>query len=321
MTVESVVSRNSIGLGSGTSKFRGPTGRRFTWLAPIGLVTIFSILSACGEKAQDDSDAFGGEAPRRLSGVTPVGMSEERVFLQETTAARGPAATPEGRWSLLLASVGGANHPIQAAATRNQIAARYPQLRNAFVRPQGKGSAIWFGRFSSPADPAAAQAREMVAVIVENGRRVFPKAFLSVLPDDSPIGERDLRNLRLMYPGVDPLYTLQVGCWGTFGSDRITFDEVRRRAESRVAELRRAGHDAWYYHDSLTEMSVITVGVFDRRAYDSRSTLFSPEVEMLMEQFPVHRINGEEVMVEIDPGDPSTQVPQGCRLVSVPELP
>lgn len=322
MTVESAVSRNSIGLDSRSSKFRGRRGRRLARWTPLGLVMIFSILSACGEKAQDDEASLGGEAPRRLSGVTPAGVSEDEVFLQETVAAtRGPAAAPEGRWSLLLASVGGANHPIQAAGTRNEIAARYPQLRTAFVRPQGKGSAIWFGRFSSPSDPAAVQAREMVAGLVENGRRVFPKAFLSVLPDDSPIGERDLRNLRLMYPGVDPLYTLQVGCWGTFNTDRITFDEVKRRAEARVEELRRAGHDAWYYHDSLTKMSVITVGVFDRRAYDSRSTLFSPEVEMLMAQFPVHRINGEDVMVQIDPDDRSTQVPQACRLVSVPELP
>ena len=55
--------------------------------------------------------------------------------------------------------------------------------------------------------------------------------------------------------------------------------------------------------------------------YDKRITLFSPEVESLLKDFPIHLINGEDVIIEIRPGDPSTRVPQQCRLVSVPELP
>ena len=69
------------------------------------------------------------------------------------------------------------------------------------------------------------------------------------------------------------------------------------------------------------ELSVVTVGVFDHRAYDSRSTLFSPEVEQLRREFPQHMINGEKAMVEMRPGDETSRVPQTCRLVSVPDLP
>lgn len=321
MTDWNTVSRNCLGLDSGTSIFHGLNPRRAHRLLQVGVLTIFSILSACGEEATKNDAALRGQAPRRISGVQPLDDGADDVFLATTNADPESVQASDGRWSLLLMTVGGDSHPIQAIATRNQIASRYSTLRTAFVRPQGKGSAIWFGRFSSPSDPAAAAAREMVRGLVEEGRRVFPQAFLSVLPDDSPIGERDLRNLRLMYPGVDPLYSLQVACWGTFGTDEISYEEVTRRAEAYTAELRNAGHDAWYYHDPLTELSVITIGVFDKRAYDGRSTLFSPEVEMLMQAFPIHRINGEEVMVEITAGDPTTRIPQSCRLVAVPELP
>ncbi|MAC20591.1 MAG: hypothetical protein CMJ23_13130 [Phycisphaerae bacterium] len=321
MTDWNSVSRNCFGLDSGTSIFRGLNLRRaFRWL-PIGVLTFSPIFSGCGEEASKKDAALQGQAPRRISGVQPLDEAADDVFLATSNTAPEQVAASDGRWSLLLMTVGGDSHPIQAMATRNQIASRYPSLRAAFVRPQGKGSAIWFGRFSSPSDPAAVAARETVRDLVEEGRRVFPQSFLSILPDDSPIGERDLRNLRLMYPGVNPLYSLQVACWGTFGTDEISYEEVTRRAEAYTAELRNAGHDAWYYHDPLTELSVITIGVFDKRAYDGRSTLFSPEVEMLMRAFPIHRINGEEVMVEITQGDRSTRVPQGCRLVTVPELP
>ncbi len=32
-------------------------------------------------------------------------------------------------------------------------------------------------------------------------------------------------------------------------------------------------------------------------------------------------MNGEEIMIEVTPGDPKSRIPQACRLVSVPALP
>lgn len=318
------VSRNPVSPVSRDGIFHGPGGLGVRVGLMIGVIGIFSILSACGEEASDGDAAIQGEAPRRLSGVSSAMDSADDAFLSADAGGddRTSASQPQGQWSLLLATMVGPNHPIQARAARDQIAAAYPVLRGAFVKAQGKGSSVWFGRFKSAGDSEAVATREMVRGLkLPNGQPVFPKAFFSILPDDSPVRERDLRSLRQMYPGVDPLYSLQVACWGTFNSDQLTVEEVRRSAEAYTNELRGRGHEAWYYHDPVTEKSVVTIGVFDSRAYDARSTLFSPEVEALMKEFPVHRVNGEEVMVEMTAGDPTTRIPQPCRLVVVPILP
>ena len=202
MSDENLVSRNPVGLVSASRIFHGPRSKRLRSGLVIGVVGIFSILSACGEEASDDG-AIRGDAPRRLSGVPGVMDTADDAFLassfQETRNTSSAAS--EGRWSLLLATVVGPNHPIQARGVRDQIASRHPSLRAAFVRPQGKGSAVWFGRFETSSDSDAVATREMVRGLTQpNGQPAFPRAFFSILPDDSPVKERDLRNLRRMFP-------------------------------------------------------------------------------------------------------------------------
>jgi hypothetical protein len=324
MSDRSTMSRNHPGIAPAAGIFRGPARLGRLLVVLMGILTVFPILPGCGEEKGRDR-AIEGQTPRRLDNAPSLMEPGDDLF--ETPGRSGGGGDRAvsgggaGRWSIVLATAGGDTHPVQAAALRQQIASEYPQLRAAFVRPQGRGSAIWFGRFESPTDPEAVRAKEMVRGLQRGGVPAFPRAFLSVLPDDAPIGERDIRNLRLLYPNIDPLYSLEVAMWWTGGSDQISYDEVRRSAESYVAELRRAGHDAWYYHDPIKEMSAVTVGVFDKRAYDGRSTLYSPEVDALMKQFPVRRMNGEEIMIEVTPGDPKSRIPQACRLVSVPALP
>ncbi|MFM1831976.1 MAG: hypothetical protein RLZZ461_292 [Planctomycetota bacterium] len=324
MSDRSTMSRNHRDIAREAGLFHGPALREQVLVVLVGILTVFPILWGCGEEKGRD-EAVQGQAPRRLANAPTLMEPGDDLFEPAGGSGRAgndaPAAGSGGRWSIVLATAGGDTHPVQAAALRQQIASEYPQLRTAFVRPQGRGSAIWFGRFESPTDPAAIRAKEMIRGLQRGGVPAFPRAFLSVLPDDAPVGERDIRNLRMLYPNVDPLYSLEVALWWTGGSDQITFDEVRRSAEAYVAELRRAGQDAWYYHDPIKEMSAVTVGVFDKRAYDGRSTLYSPEVDALMKQFPVRRMNGEELMIEVTPGDPRSRIPQACRLVSVPALP
>lgn len=325
------MSRNpDVGVSRG-GFFRGRSVIRDLALPVIAITCFFSFFPlGCGEKTGKGASAISGESPRRLGTSESLLGEGDEVFLDARTASMIDATAPNsqvggtggrGRWSLMLVTVGGNNHPMQAQAIRGEIIRAFPELNSLFVRSTSKGSTIWYGRFKSATEPAAKQTRERIKALQRNGQAAFPRAFFSVLPDDSPIGDRDIRQLRLMYPGVNPLYSLQIACWGTFGGDQITWDEVRRAAEAKVAGLRTRGFDAWYHHDSVTELSVVTVGVFDNRAYDGRSTLFSPEVEALLKDFPVHLINGEDVIIEIRPGDPSTRVPQQCRLVSVPELP
>lgn len=324
MSDRSSMSRNHPTTASAGRLFRGPSRTRVTRGLWVGILTVFPILSGCGEEKGRDA-AVRGEGPRRLENAGPLVQPGDDLFevagSEGSADGRSSASSSGGRWSLVLATVGGDTHPVQAAALRNQIAGEFPQLRDAFVRPQGRGSAIWYGRFASPTDPAAIRAKEMIRGLERGGGPAFPRTFMSLLPDDSPVGERDIRQLRVLYPNVDPLYSLEVAMWWTGGLDEISWDEVRRSAESYVAELRRAGHDAWYYHDPVKEMSAVTIGAFDKRAYDGRSTLYSPEVDALMREFPVRRMNGEDVLIEMTPGDPRTRIPQACRLVLVPKLP
>jgi hypothetical protein len=325
------MSRNPSGAVSRGWFFSGLGVIRDVCVSVIAIASFFLIFPmGCGEKTGKGASAVGGESPRRLRTSESLLAEGDEVFLDARTASmvQATAAAPaaggmdgRGRWSLMLVTVGGNNHPMQAQAIRGEIIRTFPELHATFVRSSSKGSTIWYGRFKSAIEPAAKQTRERIKALQRNGQPAFPRAFFSVLPDDSPIGDRDIRRLRSMYPGVNPLYSLQIACWGTFGGDQITWDEVRRAAEAKVAALRARGFDAWYHHDPVTELSVVTVGVFDSRAYDGRSTLFSPEVESLLKDFPIHLINGEDVIIEIRPGDPSTRVPQQCRLVSVPELP
>ena len=79
---------------------------------------------------------------------------------------------------------------------------------------------------------------------------------------------------------------------------------MRTAAERYCAELRSKGYEAWFYHDDDSETSIVTVGHFNRSAYDSRSTLMSPEVEDLMRQFPAHMTNGEPVLLPVDRTNP-----------------
>ncbi|MCH2160612.1 MAG: hypothetical protein MK085_01930 [Phycisphaerales bacterium] len=304
------------------------TINRFSEISPtlfLGAV----LLSGCGPEPASNTglDGTSREATSSLMAdgdeviVDSRGRQYEQRFQASTRQASAAGGDAGGRWSIVLATTTGDAHDVQAQAIYRDMRSEFSLLQSAFVRSNDRGSTIWFGRFQAANDPELQAAREQLSGLQRNGQPVFRGLIASVLPDERPIGPSDLRRARLMHPNIDPLYTLQVACWGTFGANAISWSEVRTRAEAYAAELRRRGYEAWYHHDAVSELSVVTVGVFDHRAYDSRSTLFSPEVEQLRREFPQHMINGEKAMLEMRPGDETSRVPQTCRLVSVPELP
>jgi hypothetical protein len=134
-----------------------------------------------------------------------------------------------------------------------------------------------------------------------------------------PPKPHDLRSLRAQFPNVRPLFTLQVAAWVTLGAKDLDYADMREAAEKYCAELRAKGHESWFLHDEDTETSIVTVGHFDRRAYDPKSTLFAPEVEDMMRVFPANHVNGEPVLLLVDPRNPKGKTkPQPCRLVEVP---
>jgi hypothetical protein len=195
-------------------------------------------------------------------------------------------------------------------------------LRDAAVRRLGQGSALVVGRFESASDASAQAELKRVKAIERNGQKPFAGAMLLRTASDAlsgPPQPHDLRTLRAKFPNVRPLFSLQVAAWATLGDKKSSYDDMRAAAEKYCAELRAKGHESWFLHDEDTETSIVTVGHFDRRAYDPKSTLFAPEVEDMMRAFPANLVNGEPLLIPIDPRNPSGKTkPQPCRLVEVP---
>lgn len=269
--------------------------------------------------------------PRDDVGTSAVPQRNGQRDAKRADSTRGATPAPAdarnsgtGRWSVMLATFTQPDHAERAAAFRTELIRQYPELAGAVVRRIGKGSAIVIGRFEGPEEKSAQAELKRVKAIEREGRRPFVGAMLvrtSTEDASATMKPHDIRNLRAKFPSVRPLYTLQVAAWSTFGEKGVDYAPMRAAAERYCGELRAKGREAWFHHDEDKETSIVTVGHFNRTAYDARSTLFSPEVEDLMRQYPAHLTNGEPVLIPIDPKNPKGRTkPQACRLVEVPEF-
>jgi len=299
------------------------------------LVAAVASLAACGDgPTQTQKSKVAGTRPLDGGDLALIDPKDDVMGdgvggAAVSTRGSGKAApaqmqkgSAKGRWSVILATFSGGDHAAKAAAFRGQVVSQYPELRDAAVRRVGKGSALVSGRFEGPEDPAAQTELKRVKSIERNGKKPFAGVMLMRTSTDDASGPpkaHDLRTLRAQYPTVRPLFTLQVGAWSTFGDRNTEYDDMRASAERYCAELRQKGHEAWFLHDEDSETSIVAVGHFDRRAYDPKSTLFAPEVEELMRVFPANLVNGEPVLIPVDPRNPGGRTrPQPCRLVEVP---
>lgn len=299
-----------------------------------------AIAAACDDGRKTSSGSMARAKAQPSSGdLDLIDPGDEIVSDNAQRRAGGSTAAPKqgkpaapdapisdsarGRWSVMLATFTQEDHASRANAFRTELVREYPELSRAEVRRVGKGSAIVIGRFDAPADKSAQAELKRVKAIERNERKPFASVILvrTATDDSSAIRKpRDIRNLRARYPKVRPLFSLQVAAWSTFGEKGVDYAEMRNAAERYCAELVAKGNDAWFHHDDDSETSIVTVGFFDKRAYDAKSTLFSPEVEDLMRQFPAHLVNGEPLLIPIDPSNPKSRTkPQPCRLVEVPE--
>jgi hypothetical protein len=271
-------------------------------------------------------DVMGSDAPggARASGGGAAAGKSGAGATRSADAAKPSANSRTGRWSVILATFSTADHAAKANAFRSQLVSEYPELREATVRRVGKGSAIVIGRFDAPEDKGAQGELKRVKAIERNGKKPFAGVMLMRTSSDAASGPpkaHDLRSLRAQFPNVRPLFTLQVAAWSTFSEKGVEYDGMRESAERYCAELRKKGHEAWFLHDEDAETSIVAVGHFDRRAYDPKSTLFSPEVQELMREFPANLVNGEPLLIPVDPRKPEGKTkPQPCRLVEVPGL-
>ena len=232
--------------------------------------------------------------------------------------AVGTASRPEdtpGEWSVALLTISGEDHQAIAKSARRDIVDRFEGLDEIFVDQVKGGSAIFYGRFESPSDPGFRVAIEKIrSITLDDGIPAFPRVFparpLSGL--NANVDPHDIRTLRVQLGDRHPVYSLQVAQWGTFGDEGIDYASMRARAVRNVKTLRSRGFDAWFSHNSGKRLSSVNIGVFGPDAYDPRSTLFAPEVELLMGQFPQLLVNGEPLL------DPRTGKSRKPFLVEVP---
>ncbi len=275
---------------------------------PKGSPTAATPRSGPDSLAWDSDTAAPGAAAR-----TPSGAKR-----QDNSASA--LAAPQGTWGVVLATFTGDGHRQTAESFRVDIARRFPEVAAAYVVPRTDGSAVLVGHFAGPTDSAARSTLQQVKAISDGRQQAFPRAMLSRTESSAaPMGRFDLRQVRRRFDGPGELYTVQVAVWGDFGSSQMSLATIQARAEQHTNELRQRGLPAFYHHDDDRKLSIVTVGIFDSKAYDPRSTLYSPEVEATMTQFPVHLMNGEELLLQTDPNKPGHMEPQRCRLVEIPK--
>ncbi len=297
-----------------TAKGSAPTASTPAAPAPA------SVAAAPGARAPSAAERA---AAARMASANDAQRQAQATAAAARAAARTDIDGTQTGWSVLLASVTGAEHQANANAIREEVIRRYPQLNDAYVSTTQRGSVVLVGHFTGPQDPAAQAELKVVKEINEGNMRAFPRAMLTRMgagAEAGPPGPNDLRIVRRTRPNAT-LYSLQIAVWSAFGTDELKMSDIKRSAETLCRQLRAEGNEAYYFHDFDTKTSIVTVGVFGADAYDSKSTLYAPEVEAVMKKFPKHLVNGEELLMPVDMRDPTGKtMPQSPRLVEIPKF-
>ncbi|NBX31658.1 MAG: hypothetical protein EBR07_02875 [Planctomycetes bacterium] len=279
-----------------------------------------SVAAAPGARAPSAAERA---AAARMASTNDAQRQAQATAAAARAAARTDVDGNQTGWSVLLASVTGAEHQANANAIREEVVRRYPQLNDAYVSTTQRGSVVLVGHFTGPQDPAAQAELKVVKEINEGNTRAFPRAMLTRMgagAEAGPPGPNDLRIVRRTRPNAT-LYSLQIAVWSAFGTNELKMSDIKRSAETLCRQLRAEGNEAYYFHDFDTKTSIVTVGVFGADAYDSKSTLYAPEVEAVMKKFPKHLVNGEELLMPVDMRDPTGKtMPQSPRLVEIPKF-
>ena len=211
-----------------------------------------------------------------------------------------------------------------ASLWREQLGLLVPPLDpDLGVHTDNKGSLVVYGHYEGWNDPKAAEDMASLKSLRIDNKRVFgPIIRTTIRPQRKPeeIHPYELLSLRLRYPDARTIYTLEIEVWGDFDSGTLP-DAVRRaNAESRVAQLRADRTPAFFHHDPVSRLSMVTVGAFNEQALDPESGLTSVEVEQWQRKFPNHLTNGEKLSLPVQGRPDLGVIPHRSRLVLVPEL-
>jgi len=235
-----------------------------------------------------------------------------------------PAPPPDGPWhAIVLKTFPGDMDARAASLWMQRLAILVPPLGpHMGIYRNRKGSQVLHGRYDGWDDPQAELDLEALSGLRINDKRVLgPLIKTCVVPprDPASLHPHELISIWQRFPDARRLYTLEIGVWGDFASGQFPAKVRRQRAQSQVAALRAQGVNAWFHHDPIAGLSMVTIGIFPESAVDSGSGMVSQEIEMLQRAFPDHLTNGEPLSLPL-PGRPDLgAVPQRSRLVVVPE--
>lgn len=229
------------------------------------------------------------------------------------------------RYGICLATFTSDEHIMGAREYIRRIGLLMPEMAEELSLHIDKDhSKVLYGDFTGWKDPEVGKITRDLRTIQIQGRLLFQAPILTeVIPPRDPrsIAPMELLSVRLTYPEVRTLYTVEVAVWGDFESGKLSDKQRRRLAEDYARSLRQVGHQAWYDHNERKKMSTVTVGIFDHTAIDPDSGIYSQAVDRVMSRFPARLVNGELLMEPVSPGDPGagTRV-QKPRMVEVPKL-
>ncbi len=260
---------------------------------------------------------LGGGGGRQRPGQPGV----ERPAMVSDRASRPPRAP---RFGICLATFTDPDHRRSSQLYAQRIGMLVPDMADGLsLHSDDAGSMVLFGDYSGWQDPSVAETTKRLRLVQVEGRPLFLNPILTevtVPRDPSDIGPLELLSLRVQFPEIRTLYTLEVAVWGDFGGGELADDERRRLAEDYARLLRGQGHQAWYHHDESKRMSTVTVGAFDHTAIDAASGIRSAAVERVLAGFRARLVNGEVLMIPVSRNNPAAGMkPQQPFLVEVPQ--
>jgi len=307
------------------SAFIGQWGR----FAAVAALAAAVLLPGC-DKSESASPQRGGPAEltqEPLFADTPSDPTEPRLVPWSPDGSRAAAANPPSApsvaspggsgWSIVLITITDPDHRVQAARW-GQAFSQITGL-TAWIESDDRGSIVRYGRYESIASDAAQTDLARLKNMEISGQAPFRGSYLARFGDDASSGRRSEHHLlaaRRMYPGVETLYSLQIG---VYEAERdTTAEQARRLAEQAVSQLRALNELAFYYHG--VNRSMVCIGVFSEGAVDPATGLYSAAVADLQQRYPYNSYNGRTIEEHIRGRDGKIHnVRQRSFLVVVPE--
>lgn len=306
---------------------RGRVPRGVCACAARFLVVLASVLLvACGSGPEGGADPGSVDAAR-MRAILGDGRSG---------AASSPTSGEVRPWAIVVGRIadgrrGQSDQILSTYRTSGGLpGARLAALSGAVV--------VVTGAYSAADEPDAQADLRAIKALEVDGRTPYVGARLALVEPVEALARAedplDLRNARRLH-GEDAVYTLQIAIFRREDGRQPTSGELsgfRRRAEARVAELRRDGVEAFYYHAPTS--STVTVGLFREDEFRPGSAVgtggglivsealpatYSPRLTVLRERFPENLVNGRPVPQRARFADGTVrEVAQSSFIVRVP---